>query len=366
MNRAIRNFDNVIHAGAGRRGAVVPATAFAVALLFASTPAAAQNKCEAGKNQASGKYAACAANAEKGLVLKGDTDKHADALVKCAAKLGSGFDKLEAKFNDCPTTADAGDIEGFLDFCTQAVAQALEDGTPLPDEMCATDLATCEGSLVTCDGDLTSCDGELTTCGGELTTCQDDLEACEASPGGGVARTGQTAVFGAGSDGVLQLGVVRSFTDNGDGTITDNVTGLMWEKKSDDGSIHDKDDLYTWSAGAPWDMNGTMVTTFLAALNSSGGFAGYTDWRIPNVNELQTLVNFGGTANPSAFAEFNDNCTASCTVTTCSCTRSEIHESSTTLEASPNSAWGVSFFIGGTNYTSKTGSRSVRAVRAGS
>ncbi len=37
-------------------------------------------------------------------------------------------------------------------------------------------------------------------------------------------------------------GRVHSYTDNGDGTVTDNQTGLTWEKKSDDGSIHDKDD----------------------------------------------------------------------------------------------------------------------------
>lgn len=35
----------------------------------------------------------------------------------------------------------------------------------------------------------------------------------------------------AGQDGWLQKGLARSYTDNGDGTITDNKTGLMWEKK---------------------------------------------------------------------------------------------------------------------------------------
>ena len=49
----------------------------------------------------------------------------------------------------------------------------------------------------------------------------------------------------------------------------------MWEKKSDDGSIHDKDNTYTWGmTSSPYTMNGTMVTTFLAALNGGGGFAG--------------------------------------------------------------------------------------------
>src|SRR4051812_39636776 len=57
---------------------------------------------------------------------------------------------------------------------------------------------------------------------------------------GGPLETGQTTCFnttgnviacsGTGEDGDLRLGLSRSFTDNGDGTITDNKTGLMWEK----------------------------------------------------------------------------------------------------------------------------------------
>jgi hypothetical protein len=80
-------------------------------------------------------------------------------------------------------------------------------------------------------------------------------------------KTGQTSAYGTGSDGNLQKGASRAYTDNGDGTITDNTTGLMWEKKSDDGTIHDKDNTYTWGmTSSPYTMNGTMVPTFLAAL----------------------------------------------------------------------------------------------------
>src|SRR5947208_7068323 len=47
---------------------------------------------------------------------------------------------------------------------------------------------------------------------------------------------------------------VPHYLDNGDGTVTDNPTGLMWEKKSASGTgdIHDVSNTYTWSAASPY------------------------------------------------------------------------------------------------------------------
>jgi hypothetical protein len=69
-------------------------------------------------------------------------------------------------------------------------------------------------------------------------------------------KTGQTLCYddvgtviacaGTGQDAELQKGLAGAYTDNGNGTITDTGTGLMWEKLSDDGTIHDKDTAYTW------------------------------------------------------------------------------------------------------------------------
>ena len=66
----------------------------------------------------------------------------------------------------------------------------------------------------------------------------------------------------------MQAGATLSYTDNSDGTITDNNTGLMWEKKDDSGGIHDQDNTYTWWGGVSegFLMDGTMVTEFLATL----------------------------------------------------------------------------------------------------
>ena len=44
---------------------------------------------------------------------------------------------------------------------------------------------------------------------------------------------------GTGQDGDLRKGAPLSYTDNGNGTVTDNNTGLVWEKLSMDGSVHD-------------------------------------------------------------------------------------------------------------------------------
>ncbi len=53
------------------------------------------------------------------------------------------------------------------------------------------------------------------------------------------------------------------FQDNGDGTVTDRLTGLQWEQKTNDGSIHDTGNIYTWSA-VNTAADGTAYTSFLA------------------------------------------------------------------------------------------------------
>lgn len=180
-------------------------------------------------------------------------------------------------------------------------------------------------------------------------------------PTGLPVRTGQANSFGTGDDGNRRDGAPRTFVDNGDGTITDLSTGLMWEKKDRSGGVHDSTKLYTWSTGTN-SMDGTMVSNFLATLNAGGGFAGYTNWRIPNRFELETLLNLGS-VNPSIHFPFNQSCVAACTLTNCSCTSGNFHwTSSSTTE--PTIAWGVRFSDGDVGADGKTGSGAVRAVRS--
>lgn len=164
-------------------------------------------------------------------------------------------------------------------------------------------------------------------------------------------------------DGTVRAGAVLSYTDNGDGTITDNNTGLTWEKKGDNGGLHDKDNGYYWSGMGSQET----IWDWLEDVNAEGGtgFAGYGDWRIPNAKELQTLVNFEN-GSPMTSGAFNSNCVAGATVLTGSCTVATAYWSSTTWARSTSMAWGVNFYEGLLYPYDKGSAPRVRAVRGGS
>jgi hypothetical protein len=91
------------------------------------------------------------------------------------------------------------------------------------------------------------------------------------------------------------------YVDNGDGTVTDNRTGLMWEKKIEGtvnpGNVHDVNNGYTWSVASSV-ADGTLFTGFIAGLNQGAGngptscFADHCDWRIPTIVELKGILDF--------------------------------------------------------------------------
>jgi len=104
---------------------------------------------------------------------------------------------------------------------------------------------------------------------------------CEDAPAG--------AIFPG--DGVN--GPALSYQNNGDGTVTDLNTGLMWEVKEAGGAPGNcLGALHGVSATCTW-VEATGV--WIAAVNAEA-FAGYTDWRIPNVRELHSLVHYGMSA----------------------------------------------------------------------
>lgn len=306
---------------------------------------------------ASAKYAQCRLDAESKHSKTLDAAKRASALARCSSRLGTAFAKATFKYGAaCVASAPSSAFDAYLTQCSDDVAAAAA-GAALPDHV----------------GALASCNADLETATALLTTCEGDLAACETLPRTGLSKTGQTTSFGAGTDGDLQLGIAQTFIDNGDGTITDTSTGLMWEKKSDDGSIHDKDDVYTWSGasyGTTNELDGT-VTSFLAALNAGAGFAGYTDWRLPNRKEMESLVNLEASL-PATFPAFDVSCgtwstgNEGCTVTTCSCTWPGLYWQSSTYIGAPGLAWIFDFGSGYIHADDKNVAYRVRAVRGGS
>lgn len=182
-------------------------------------------------------------------------------------------------------------------------------------------------------------------------------------------KTGQTTCWnknasfipctGTGYDGELQRGEPRAYVDNGDGTIRDKRTALTWEKLSSDLTVHDQIGAWTWVSA---------FAVKLAVLNTPPCFSGFCDWRVPTVNELLTLVDWGVT-NPAISDPFND-CTPGCTVLSCSCTKPERYWTSSTYMDDPHSAWLVDFGTGRVLEAHKSDEGSaryhVRVVRGGS
>ncbi|MFC1857397.1 DUF1566 domain-containing protein, partial [Thermodesulfobacteriota bacterium] len=142
--------------------------------------------------------------------------------------------------------------------------------------------------------------------------------------------------------------------------VRDNITGLIWEVKTDDGSIHDKDDKYTWCDNNPDTNggnagtcdNGTDTEDFINVLNAEN-FGGFSDWRLPTREELRSIVDYGRYI-PAISTDYFPNTVAS------------NYWSSTTFASNIYYAWHVYFYNGYDNYSyGKSYSYYVRAVRGG-
>ncbi len=106
-------------------------------------------------------------------------------------------------------------------------------------------------------------------------------------------KTGQTASYDPVDDGAFQMGMMIPesirFTDNGDGTVTDNLTGLMWLKDTNCMETHYAG---TWPSGyANWQDAQDIITGVNDGTYANCG-ASHTDWRLPNRKELHSLTDF--------------------------------------------------------------------------
>jgi uncharacterized repeat protein (TIGR01451 family) len=159
-------------------------------------------------------------------------------------------------------------------------------------------------------------------------------------------QSGQTASYATGDDGDIQAGVAwpsPRYLDNGDGTISDNLTGLMWLKDAN------------CFGGQSW--VGGLGT--VAAFNANpGGYAcqdysaAYSDWRMPNINELATfwtivpgVMGFPAMIQGLGFTRVQTG----------------DYMSSTMVAGNPFYPWGI--YFGGNSYLSTNGGNFLWPVR---
>lgn len=120
----------------------------------------------------------------------------------------------------------------------------------------------------------------------------EDGETTGSIPAGVRAVRGQEGVYG-----------VNDFVDNSDGTITDNATGLMWSQQdsgavNDDGTIRAESDE-NFGDGRTW----TDTLAWVEAMNEAN-YLGHNDWRLPDIKELQSIVQYEKTELPATDPEY--------------------------------------------------------------
>ncbi len=138
--------------------------------------------------------------------------------------------------------------------------------------------------------------------------------------------------------------------------VKDNVTGLIWENKTVDGTIHDMNKTFTWydsnpatNGGDPGTPGtGTDTENFITSLNNAN-FGSQSDWRLPSVCELNSLLNTS--YSPPINTVYFPN------------TVSSIYWSSTTNAYYTSGAWGTDFYFGNGSHDNKSVSYCVHAVR---
>jgi hypothetical protein len=160
------------------------------------------------------------------------------------------------------------------------------------------------------------------------------------------------------TDKAAKAAIACRYGANGDGTVTDYDTGLMWETKNGDvGGVclifvdqvnHCVNSTYTWVeaqtyVGGSTPAMGTTLVSFLA---------GYFDWRLPTLPELQSIVAENSCGQPPCLDPIFGPTVA------------DFYWTVTTRPTPANFAFIVTFEFGGHAHTSKDTTRAVRAVRA--
>jgi hypothetical protein len=161
---------------------------------------------------------------------------------------------------------------------------------------------------------------------------------------------------------------------NGDGTVTDNRTGLMWEMHTStcSGEVTCYTNTYTWTSTGTL-ADGTLFTSFIPGLNggdyyspatgqvvnaaAGSCFANHCDWRIPTIAELRTIIELTAAGCGSGTA---------CIDLAFGPTQAIQCWSSSSLAGFPDDAWVVAFSDGNVySNGQKPAAIAMRAVRGG-
>jgi hypothetical protein len=159
---------------------------------------------------------------------------------------------------------------------------------------------------------------------------------------------------GTGQDGAYIINPL-SYTNNGNGTVKDNNTGLMWQRcsvgQNNDSTCSGGASTYNWyqatgEVDSTYNPSGSRYENVCGSLN----LGGYSDWRLPSKKELITIVDYaisypGTTINTTYFPN----------------TIASSYWSSTNADY----AWSVSFGVGDVDYWSECNFMHVRCVRGG-
>ena len=134
--------------------------------------------------------------------------------------------------------------------------------------------------------------------------------------------------------------------DNGDGTITDTKTGLIWKRCLEGQSGSDcasgSAEAFTWQ----------QALQRAQTVNSGGGFAGFSDWRVPTIKELSSLVEYQCWEPAINLTRFPH-------------ASSDGVWSSSAVAGNTDNAWLVYFGYGSTNWYYKYSYYQLRLVRSG-
>jgi chitinase len=160
--------------------------------------------------------------------------------------------------------------------------------------------------------------------------------------------------------------------------VRDNITGLIWESKTDvlTTTLHSSSYSYSWYEtdeveGFDGDENGISTSCSLTSCNTESfiaevnvqGLCNFRDWRLPTHNELLSLLHLGQTTAPMIDTDYFPSTTDSLTVPVWYWTQDSSADGFANEQA--QNAWAIDFASGNDNFLNKSTAGKVRLVRAG-